>query len=35
MPYISLHNIITYHRQVPASGPIFSVAGHRTCQDVA
>jgi len=31
MPYISLQ----YHRQVPAPGPIFWVAGHRTCQDLA
>jgi len=31
MPYFS----IQYHRQVPAPGPIFSVAGHRTCQDLA
>jgi len=31
MPYISLQ----YHRQVPAPGPIFSLAGHGTCQDLA
>ena len=24
-----------YHRQVAAPGPIFSVAGHRTCHDLA
>jgi len=28
---------INYHRQrqVPAPGPIFPVAGHKTCQDLA
>jgi len=31
MPYISLQ----YHRQVPVPGPMFWVAGHRTCQDLA
>jgi len=27
--------LLKFHRQVPAPGPNFSVAGHRTCQDRA
>jgi len=27
--------LLQYHSQVPAPGPIFSVAGHRTWQDLA
>ena len=33
MPYRYI--LLKFHRQVPAPGPNFSVAGHRTCQDRA
>ena len=33
MPYRYI--LSKFHRQVPAPGPNFSVAGHRTCQDRA